>query len=113
MNALLLTFASLYGLFFVVWTFYLAGMHLKKRRDQLNWFAKGNAYVLLVFAVILDFIFNMTAGTILFFERPRPIKEPLFTARLKRHKAESRGWKKKVAFWFCEHLLNQFDEGHC
>lgn len=59
--------------------------------------------------VLGDVIWNVTYGTISNFELPR---EWTFTARCKRHKAESEGWRLRHATWWCRQL-DQIDSGHC
>lgn len=101
-----------YALLLLTWTFYLAVMNIKRVRKDLHPFAKVNAYIILAVGLPLDIIFNLIVGTVLFLELPR---ELLFTARLKRNK-QNKGYRRKLAHWFCEHMLNQFDpspKGHC
>jgi hypothetical protein len=112
--------AALYVLTLLTWLFYVAIMHLRIVRHSLHPFAKFNAYVLLAIGLPLDALTNITMGSILFLEPPRLVGgryivnegEWLLTARLARHKRGS-CWRKKLATWLCEHLLDPFDEGHC
>lgn len=98
-----------YALFLITWVFYLAIMNLKAVRHDLHPVAKANAYVLLVIGYVLDVALNITVGTVIYLDLPR---EPLFTGRLQRLKQKG-GWRGDMARWMCEHLLNQFDVGHC
>lgn len=99
-----------YLLCVVTWFFYVAIMHLKLVRDDLHPVAYWHAMAFLVIGLILDVVLNWLVGSALFLERPR---EFLLTARLQRHK-KGTGWRRAVAAWLCEHLLNQFDRGgHC
>jgi len=110
LNLLGLVVAS-YILVLVTWLFYLAIMHLRMVRHDLHPVAKANAYVLLAIGLVLDFITNVVVGSVLFLDPPR---EWLLTDRLQRYKNLDReSWRGKTAYWLCEHLLNQFDEGHC
>lgn len=99
----------------VTWTWYLATMMLKHRRDEGMKFTfeqKVFGYPMMVGGlVILDsIIMNMIIATILMFEVP---KEWLYTDRCKRHMNED-GWRGKVARWSCRHFLDPFEEGgHC
>ena len=99
-----------YLLTLVTWLFFIAIMHLRMVRHSLHPFAKFNAYILLFFGLILDFLLNATVGSVLFHEPP---KEWLLTDRLKRMKREGNAYQRVVAYWICEHLLDQFDAGHC
>jgi hypothetical protein len=98
-----------YVLAVVAWLFYVAVMHLIKVRHQLHPVAKVHAYALAAIGIALDVILNVAVATVVFLDLPR---EWLLTARLRRLKAGT-GWRRSVAAWICEHLLNQFDEGHC
>jgi hypothetical protein len=92
------------------WIFFLAIMDVKKARDagRLTRAAKLIAYPILGIGYVLDFSFNVTSS-VLFLELPR---EWLFTARVSRH-IQNSGWRSTLARWFCENLLNPFDENHC
>jgi len=99
-----------YAIAVLTWIFYLAAYHLIPLRDQLHPVAKAHAYVIVGIGLVLDAILNIVVATIAFGDLPR---EWLLTTRLKRYKAGRLGWRRVVAYWVCEHLLNQFDEGHC
>jgi len=108
-----------YGLQFVVlgyilavltWLFYVAIYHLIPIRHQLHPVAKVHAYVLVGVGLVLDFALNTVVASVVFADIPR---EWLLTQRLKRYKVGRTGWRRVAAWWICEHLLNQFDEGHC
>jgi hypothetical protein len=99
-----------YVLAVLTWLFYLAIMHVMKVRHDLHPVAKAHAYVLMVIGLALDLVLNIVVGTVAFSDLPR---EWLLTSRLKRYKMGRDGWRKSFAYWICEHLLNQFDEGHC
>jgi hypothetical protein len=103
-------FVAFYILTLLTWLFYIAIMHLRLVRDRLHPFAKVNAYILLFFGLLLDVAVNVLVGTVVFADLPR---EWLLTERLKRMKREGKWWQRMTAYWICEHLLNQFDEGHC
>jgi hypothetical protein len=98
-----------YILTLVSWLFYVALMNLKRVRNDLHPFAKFNTYLLLGVGFPLDVVLNAVVGSMLFLESP---KEWLLTSRLQRHKRQG-GWRGDVSRWMCEHLLNQFDSGHC
>ncbi len=100
-------------LFITLWTMYLAVMNLKRARDKgtLPNAAKCFGYPILIVGYVLDILFNLIVGTVLFLELPR---EFVFTSRLSRH-LSSNGYKFKVAIWICKNLLDPFDPsgGHC
>jgi len=109
----LLIAGGIYVFGMVTWLFYVGGMHLAKLRGDLRPFARVHAYMLVGIALVLDAIFNVVIGTIMFAELPR---EPLFTSRLKRHKkVNGDNWRGRAADWFCSCLLDQFDPrgDHC
>lgn len=99
-----------YALTVLTWLFYLAIMHLAKVRHQLHPVAKAHAYGLLAIGLVLDAVLNAVVATVVFSDLPQ---EWLLTQRLKRYKTGRPGWRRNAAWWICEHLLNQFDEGHC
>lgn len=65
----------------------------------------------LVLGGLLDVVVNLMVSVVLL-ELP---KEFLLTQRLTRH-LKGEGWRKELARWVCEHLLDPFDPrdgGHC
>lgn len=65
------------------WFFALAkAAELKEADVEFGWLIKGAIYPYLAIGVGVDFLFNMTWGTLIFREIPQ---ELLFTARVKRH----------------------------
>lgn len=93
------------------WVFFLAVMMLRHARDagRMPKPTVPFAYFVLAIGYALDVMLNL-ASSILFIELPREI---LFTARISRHIREGKGWRKKLATWFCDGFLNPFDAGHC
>lgn len=100
---LLFAFASVYGL----WIFYLAVMNLLRvqKLGSLSPWALRFGYPVLVVGLVLDVIVNWFVVTLLLLEFPQ---EALVTARFKRHKKESTGWRLRVVEFF-EPLLDPFD----
>jgi hypothetical protein len=90
------------------WLFFLAVMHLKQVRDagRMPKFAERAGTVLLIVGLVLDFLCNVIAATLLFNEVPR---EWLVTQRLKRHRYGPPGWRQLVAVWLAVNLLDAFD----
>jgi hypothetical protein len=114
MIELLITIAIGYGLMVVTWLFYLAVMALMPHRHNLHPIAKAHAYVLLGIGLALDALLNLVVGTLLFLDPPR---EWLLTLRLMRYlrNVHERAWRRDLAEWLCDHLLDQFDPNgtHC
>lgn len=96
----------------LTWGLYLSVMHLKAARDagRLTLGAKIFGYPWLALALVVDVLFNLVTGTLLFLELPR---ELLFTSRVSRWN-DRPGWRGDLARWFCAQLLDPFDAGgHC
>ncbi len=109
--SLVYAIAGFYILFLVTWLFYLAVMNLADKRNEMHWFAKLNAYILLAIGYPLDILLNLIA-CVIFMRIPR---EVTLTYTLKRIQNTETGWREKVAVWVCVHLLNPFDPKgrHC
>lgn len=105
------TLIFLYLLFPITLLFYTSVMafRLAKKENKLTGASKFFGYQILFVGLIIDVIFNVIIGTMVFLELP---KEALFTGRCERwlHNEE---WRGKVARWFCRELLNVFDKDHC
>ena len=92
---------------------FLAVMNAKavvERGEELTPFFAGPVYVGFVVGLVLDVIWNWTAGCWIYRERPRKIT---FTSRCKLHKkkplSDPRGRKARV--WCRE--MNKYNAGHC
>lgn len=92
----------------LLWVFYLAVMNIKRVRDmgRLGKVATTLGYPVLIVGLLLDVFCNLVLFSALLVEIPR---EWTVTARLKRHKRNSTGWRKGVANWFGSELLDSFD----
>lgn len=103
-----LSFLSMYGL----WVFYLAVMNLNQARlrGTLPKAALVVAYPVLWIGLFLDFSLNMLVMTVVLLEIPR---EWLVTPRVARHKFYGSGYRKVVAAWMCDTLLDPFDPAGC
>ena len=95
------------------WTMYLAVMNLKRNRDKATTTAKVFAYPMIAVGLIIDVLFNVFIGSLLFLELPQ-FDRLLFTARLSYHKDDG-NWRQSIARWFCDNFLNPFDPTgeHC
>ncbi|HXF44865.1 MAG TPA: hypothetical protein VNK91_01985 [Burkholderiaceae bacterium] len=98
-----------------LWFLYRIVMWLKKRRDAIK--ARGRswywaAYLVAFVGVVLDIVYNVVVGTVMFADLPR---ELTFTARLKRYRRGPLIWRWRLATWFCARLLNPYDPSgdHC
>ena len=111
-----LIFLSIIGSFYALWIFYLAVMCLKRARDSgsISTGALCFGYPILFVGMVIDFVVQVTAASVLFLEPPR---ELTVTARLKRHLYHGKpgSWREKLAGWLCANLLNTFDPDgrHC
>ena len=94
----------------VTWIYYIGAMRLVALRKSLHPIAKIVGYYGIAIGLVLDVVWNLTASVLLL-DFPR---EFLFTSKLQRLKADG-GWRSVVAYWVCEHMLNQFDPDgkHC
>ena len=97
----------IFGSFYLLWVLYLAVMNLKRVQDVglLSPLALTLGYPVFIFGYVLDILVNIFVMTCILLEMP---KEFTVTARLKRHKNQSTGWRLSVAKWF-EPLLDPFD----
>ena len=103
-----------YAAISITWVFYLATMAILRQfmAKKLGFWTKTFAVPVIALAVILDAVVaNLLLGSILFLQLPR---EWLLTTRLKKNKLRT-DWRSRVAFWFCDRLLNPFDPDgpHC
>ena len=97
-----------FALSYALWVFYLAVMNLKRVKDagKLGKVALALGMPVLIVGLVLDLLVNVLVMSIILLEIPQ---EMTVTSRLKRHKAESTGWRLKVTNWFASELLDHFD----
>lgn len=105
---------ALYLAYCTAWQFKEAG-----RLSTMPWIVRGHVYGIVYVALILDVLFNVTVGSLVFLELPE-IRRLTFTARCKKwkiHDTEFNSplvrWRAKVARYVCESWLNPGDPGHC
>lgn len=101
-----------YAFMVLCWVLYLAIMNLAEHFDRLHWFAKFNAYcIILPVGYAFDMILNVLMCAV-FMRLP---KDWLLTGTLKRMINTEAGWRVSAAGWICEHLLNPWDPKgkHC
>lgn len=97
-----------FALVYALWVFYLAVMNLKRVKDmgKLGKVALVLGTPILIVGLVLDLLANVLVFSVLLLEIPQ---ETTVTARLKRHKRESTGWRLRVTNWFASELLDSFD----
>lgn len=114
MSTEIVAFVAALASLYLLWVLYLAVMNLKRAKDAgaLRPTALYLGYPVLLLGLLVDFLVNVVVFTVLLLELPR---ETLVTSRLKRHIAHGRGWRQRVAHWFCSELLDTFDPSgkHC
>lgn len=114
---ILKTVELLLGLFviqtYVTWGLFMMMMPLKRNviESRLNLAGKILGYPWLVIMILADFSYNVTWGSVLFLMYPQDL---LFTGRLDRMLG-GRGWRRRLAGFFCRSLLDPYDPSgeHC
>ena len=96
-----------YGL----WLLFLAVMALRWRWRALPMTVRILAAPAVLVSVLLDFLFNVTLGTLLFLDLPR---QWTFSQRVGSYKRRF-DWRAPLAAWICSNLLDPFevDGAHC
>jgi hypothetical protein len=96
-----------------VWIFYLAVMKLKQHLAELRWYHLMWAYPFAAVFIVVDFLFRITFGTVMFLDLPDR-DTLLFTGLCKAHKNEET-WRGRLARFWCRTYLNPFDPSgrHC
>lgn len=89
---------------------YVAVVHAKavSERDGLSLYWKVHLLPLAVIGLVLDALFNLTFGTVMFRERPH---ELLFSSRVQRHVRSGSGKRFGLAMFWAR-VLNAFDPDH-
>lgn len=92
---------------YLLWTLYLAVMNLSRahRLGTISRLAFLCGIPLLLLGLLVDALVNLFVMTLLFADLPR---ELLVTSRLQRYAREA-GWRRRVALWFADHFLDDFD----
>lgn len=100
-------------LYFVIW-FCAVGTYLRLERSgdirKLPRFIYWSLYIALIPGVVLDFIFNLTYGTIHYRQIPKDWLFSATTARILRENMVTTPRYNKARKW--KHILNTFDPGH-
>lgn len=96
---------------YILWLLFLAVMALNWRWHALPKSVRAIALPAALTAVLLDFLFNITIGTLLFLDLPR---QWTFSQRVGQYKRRI-DWRAPLAEWICSNLLDPFevDGAHC
>ncbi|MBM4296593.1 MAG: hypothetical protein FJ143_02520 [Deltaproteobacteria bacterium] len=99
----------------VCWLFFLAIMHLTENRSKAHGIVLFHGYLIHWTGWVLDVLLNAVLFSVLFVDFPRELTA---TARLNRYlraDLERKGWRAKLACWFCSRWLDPFDPKgrHC
>lgn len=98
----------------VFWALYvlIMGIYRAKLDGRLTGVLLFLSWPWYMLGLTVDFISQMTIATLVFMDLPR---ELLVTTRLQRYMREGPGWRRSVAGWVCDNLLDVFDPtgSHC
>jgi len=102
---------------FFFWFIFATLMRIRDRRERYDtdqwqyWALTILGYVLLIPGYPYDVIYNLTYGTLMFWQTPRKW-EWTFTARLQRcvHLVT---WRGQLARFFCRYLIEPWSSDHC
>lgn len=96
------------ALLYATYLHFAAVMNLMRVREanELTVAAKVLGYPMLYIGLVLDFLFNITWGSLLFLELP---KELLFSGRVTRLVATDKEWRGRLALWARQQLLDNVD----
>jgi hypothetical protein len=119
----------MYGaiMFVVTWLIYVPIMWLKNNIDDIpkifHWPIKIVAYPVAAVGFVLDVVFNIIFGTVMFlqwpdFKDPHVRFMPTLSERLRdiikcRTAIEPDSFRFAMAMFICKYLLEPFDYGHC
>lgn len=108
-----MTILSLPLAIYALWVYFLACMALERARNEGRLSKPALALGLCVLwpGYLLDVAVNVTVCTVVFLELPREWTVSTRVSRLE----EGDGYRKAVAVWVCQNLLNPFDPSgkHC
>ena len=95
---------------YLLWLLFLTVMALRWKWNSLPLSVKLLAAPAVLFAVVLDVLFNITIGSVMFLDLP---SQWTFSQRVGQYKMRI-DWRKPIACWICANLLDPFDVGgHC
>lgn len=107
-----------YGLLYLIafWNIYILvmGVYRAHLSGKLMGVPKYLSLPTVIIGYVMDILSNMTIACVIFLDFP---EELLVTDRLKRYKASlpETAWRRVIAEWICESLLDPFDPSgdHC
>lgn len=132
-----MTAIYLVGFLWGFWVLYVFTMAVYRARlsGRLGKINTVLALPFVLLAVVVDFVTNLTIAWVVFWDRPRidwsnvepwlfsstarwitqVIRELFVTTRLKRYMDGPDSWRRKLAVWICDSLLDPFDPtgDHC
>lgn len=116
MTGMVIFASSILGATYLLYVLYLAYCAVNRAKkdgklEKTPRLVRAAAYLTVGIGFVLDVLFNITVGTVMFLESPE-IRRLTFTARCKKHLNEP-GWRGDRARWACDGWLNPFEEGHC
>ena len=93
---------------YALWILFLAVMSLKRARDAgtITQAAYCLGMPVLYFGLLFDFVLNFSLFSILMLEPPQ---EWTVSQRMARHIRDGSGWRRSVALWIGDNLLDKFD----
>lgn len=99
--------------FFVLYLAYAAAWvaHKNGKLAAAPVVVRGVVYAILAVAVLTDFAFNVSVGSLIFAQLPARGRW-LFTGRCAFWRFDE-GWRGRFARWVCDGWLNPFQEHHC
>lgn len=103
----------LYGIvgFFVLWFFFINVMTWRKYEAKIPKIIKPLLYVLAAVGYVIDVIFNIVYGSVMFLELPKQLTLSERLSEILRRK--SRGYKYKLAYFLCSKMIEPWDYNHC
>ena len=108
---------SAVGLLLGVWAFwalyvFTMGLYRAKLDGRLSGLNLVFGYPVVILAALVDVFFNLIVAPFVFLDIPR---EWLVTMRLKRYMAGPASWRRTIAEYICDRVLDIFDPtgDHC
>ena len=100
-------------LFWCLYVFAM-GIYRAKLNGRIYGFNKVLAFPVVVVAVVVDVGAQYIVAPVVFLDLPRK-QEHLVTSRLQRYMAGPNNWRRRIAEYVCDHLLDPFDPNgdHC
>ncbi len=99
---------------FILWIFFINVMTWKANKERIPKFMHPILYILTFVGIVVDVVFNIVYGTIIFAKLPH-YKRLTFSARLSYVliKESQLSWRFKIAYLICTKLIEPWDYNHC